>query len=469
MRNSYLRALMGCGVLMASVIGVSAVSAAQDLSADPGLKQTAPSDPHRSPAQELIASASPNLTVILVGSLLLNSPATSPPVFDAPVRALLAPGGQNVTIGTLQGPLIDVPGIVAYPYPWGDAPVLRAATSTAALLKSQGFSGLMQATAHALDWGIEGMRSTEVALDEAGIAHAGTGDSLSLAAHANYIDQPRGGGRIALVSASTSFRPTSNAVAPHGIAPGRPGVNGIELSAIRLVSSAQLDQLQHIACRLQNPADPAACAQLESRPTVSALGSTFRAEADSARWGSTEYQLNIPQADFVLSTIRGGKQQSDFLLANVDVGYALQAPAYLTRLLHAAIDAGADTALATGGVELGPIELYRRADGRIFPVFYGLGNFAWTPGLAPPATASTRFDGVIVRCATEGNSAVINLYPLDLSTGWPRLANRARATAIIDHLRTLSSPYGTHMDIHADGATVIGRLTYPLTSGEKAP
>jgi poly-gamma-glutamate capsule biosynthesis protein CapA/YwtB (metallophosphatase superfamily) len=469
MRNSYLCAMIGCGVLIAGVLGFSPFAVAQDLSADPGLKPTAPSDPHRSSAQDLIASASPSLTVTLVGSLLLNSPAVSPPVFDAPVRALLDPGGQNVTIGTLQGPLIDVPGVVAYPYAWGDAPVLRAAKSTAAFLKSQGFSGLMQATAHALDWGVEGMRSTNVALDEAGIAHAGTGDSLGLAAHANYIDQPAGGGRIALVSASTSFRPTSNAVAPHGIAPGRPGVNGVDVSPIRLVSSAQVDHLQHIACRFQNPGDPAACAKLESRPTVSALGSTFRAEADSARWGSTEYQFNIPQANSVLSNIRGGKQQSDFLLAAVDVGSAPQAPTYLTRLLHAAIDAGADTAFATGGGELGPIELYRRADGRIFPVFYGLGNFAWTGGLAPPATAPARFDGVIVRCATEGNSAVINIYPLDLSTGWPRLANRARATAIINHLRTLSSSYGTQIDIHANGATVVGKLTYPLTAGGKAP
>jgi poly-gamma-glutamate synthesis protein (capsule biosynthesis protein) len=469
MSNSYLYAMIGCGVLMASVTGSSAFAAAQDLSADPGLKQTAPTDSHRPPAQELIASASPTLSVTLVGSMLLNRPGTSLPVFDAPVRALLAPGGQNVTIGTLQGPLVDVPGVVAYPYPWGNAPVLRAAKSAAALLKSQGFSGLMQATAHALDWGIAGMLSTEVALDEAGIAHAGTGDSLSLAAHANYIDQSAGGGRIALVSTSTSFRPTSNAVAPHGIAPGRPGVNGVELSTNRLVSSAQRDQLQHIACRLQNPADPAVCAKLEPRPTVSALGSTFRAESNPARWGSTEYQLNVPQANFVLGNIREGKEQSDFLIAAVDVGYASQAPAYLTRLLHAAIDAGADIAFATGEAELGPIELYRRGDGRIFPVFYGLGNFAWTRGLAPPATFSARFDGVIVRCVTEGDLAIINVYPLDLSTGWPRLATRARATAIVNHLRTLSRPYGTHIEIRGNGATVMGRLTYPLTPGGNTP
>ena len=476
-RHHFRRRAGGGAVLAAGAFCLPLLAAAAQLSSNPGLEPAAPTDPHRPLAAELVASASPALSITLVGSLLLDSPAARPAAFAAAVRARLAPGGQNVTIGTLQGPLIDVPGVIAYPYRWHDAPAVRAPDSTAALLKSEGFTGLMLATGHALDWGIEGMRSTEAALDAAGISHAGTGDSLGLAAHAGYIDQSAGGGRIALVSTTTGFRSTSNALGAHGEAPARPGVSGVALSALRVISPAQSDELQRLACRFEYPGDPDRCVGLKPARTVTALGSTFLAVADPARWGTSEYDIDIPQADAVLGSIREGKESSDFLIAAVNAGQigdgrkaSPPVPAFLERLLHASIEAGADVAFATGPPELGPIELYRtkRWPG-VFPVFYGLGNFAWSEGLAPPAAATTRFDGAIVRLTTQGSHGVIDIFPLDLSTGWPRLAGRARSAAIIERLRALSRPYGTRIDTESEGSTVIGRITYPLTARGTAP
>lgn len=470
------RGAIGRAALVAALC-LPVVASAQGLSADPGVTPAAPTDPHRPLARELVDSASATLSVTLTGSLLLNSPTTAPPAFDTSVRALLDPGGQNVTIGTLQGPLIDLPGVVAYPYPWGEAPAVRAARSTAALLKSEGFSGLMLATAHALDWGIEGMRATQAALDDAGISYAGTGDSLGLAAHAGYIEQSDGGGRIALVSVTTTFRPTSNALVELGEAPGRPGVSGVEAFPVRLVSPAARDQLERIACRFEHPGDPASCTGLKPTPTVTALGSTFRAEADSVRWGTTDYEINTSQANLVLGNIREGKENSDFLVAGVNADQisdgrspSVPVPAFLSQLLHAAIGAGADVAFATGRPQLGPIELYRigRWPG-VCPIFYGLGNFAWSNGLAPPATAPARFEGALVRLTTHRHQAVIDIFPLDLSTGWPRLAGRAQAAAIIDRLRRLSRPYGTRIESIVNGPTLLGRIRYSLPPRGQVP
>jgi poly-gamma-glutamate capsule biosynthesis protein CapA/YwtB (metallophosphatase superfamily) len=467
----------GCAVLLSGAFCLPLLAAAQQLTANPGLKPTAPTDPHRPLAQELVASASPSLSITLVGSLLLDSPTAAPAAFAAAVRARLAPGAQNVTIGTLEGPLIDVPAVIAYPYPWHGAPAVRAARSTAAVLQRAGFTGLMLATGHALDWGIAGMQSTEAALDASGIAYAGTGGSLGLAAHAGYIDQSGGGGRIALVSATTSFRSTSNALAAHGEAPARPGVSGIDLSPIRLVSPAQRDELQRVGCRFEYPSDPDRCVGIRPARTVTALGSTFMAVADAARWGTSTYDLDVRQADVVLGNIREGKQNSDFLIAAISAGQvgdrrtaSPPVPEFLRLLLHAEIEAGADVAFATGQAQLGPIELYRTARRPgVFPIFYGLGNFAWTQGLAPPAGLPSRFDGAIVRLTIQGGHGLIDIFPLDLSTGWPRLAGRARGAAIIERLRALSQPYGTRIGIVAHGSAVIGRITYSLAARGKSP
>ncbi len=456
--SAALKALIGIAALL------PVLAMAQDLSADPDLKPGAWPDPHRPLAQELVASAGPAMTVTLVGSLLLDSPSDQPPPFDVGVRALLNPGRQNATVGVLQGPLVDARAAGMYPYPWDAAPALRADPRTAAWLREQGFSGVMRATAHALDWGIEGMRATTAGLDEAKLPHAGTGDTLGVAAHADYIDDPAGGGRIAIVSAATTFRPTSNALAPHGAAPGRPGISGIDLDPTRLVAQKQVAELQTIACRFQYPNDASACAGLSPAATVTALGSTFSAESDPTRQGTTRYDINVTEANFVLSNIREGKENADYLVAAINAGEIsnaknpLEIPDFLQKLLQAAITAGADAAFATGRAELGGIQIYTGPNKRKFPIFYGLGNFAWSSGYGQPGTVQ----GVLVRLSYGDAQGTIDIFPLDLSTGWPVRARQAIADATLDRLNDLSRQFGTTIaKVNADGF-LIGRITYSL-------
>ncbi len=451
---------------------------AQALSPDPVLKPDAPVDPHRPLAQELRSSASPALSITAVGSLLLDSPDKAPPAFDAGVQAILAgrdrgANAVNVTVGVLEAPILDLAATPAYPLPWNTAPVLRVVPATAAMLKGQGFSALMLATDHALDWGAAGMRATAAALDQAGLARAGTGETASKAAHAAYYDQPQGGGRIGFVSTTTSFRPTSEALDQQGAAPGRPGVHGIETAAVRLVTPNQLSALQTAACRFEHLNDAAPCAHLTPEVEVTAFNARFRAGAGAAAYGTSVYELNVPEAATFLSGIREGKQNADLLVAAIHAGQIGDGrtgnpppPEFLRTLARAAITSGADMVIATGQPVLGPVEIYPGANGLPKPIFYGLGNFAWSPSAKPADNGAGR-QGIMVRSIAGPSALRIELYPLDLSAagdsadGWPRRATLTVANVILTRLQAISQPFGTNILIESQGDTAIGVITVP--------
>jgi len=460
--------------LLALLVSASA-AAADPLSVDPGLKPGAPVDPHRPPAQELVTSASPTLAVAAVGSLVLDGPDAPLPPLDPAVRAILRgvdrPGGQTVGIGALQTTIIDLKAMKAFPYPWNDAPVPRVSPGAAAALREDGFGALLLAGPHALDWGIEGMRATGAALDAAGIARAGTGNTAGIARHAQYYDDPAGGGRVAIVSAAATFRPTSDALDQNGAAPGRPGVAGLEVVPVRLVSPEQRDTVQAVACRFSYPGVPGACSHLTPAAEVATLGSTFRVGDAPPLYGTTTYQLNDRAADALLRDIREGKQSADLLVTGIysaEVEDARVAdpppPAFLVSLAHAAVESGADMVVGTGRPVLGPIEIYAPPHGRPRPIFYGLGDFAWSPSVAP---SEHPIDSAIVRSVVDGAAVAVEIFPLDLAAhnGWPILADRGRATAILQHLQAISRPYGTTIAIVPSGDTVLGRIAVGDRSG----
>src|SRR2546430_1412092 len=88
-------------------------------------------------------------------------------------------------------------------------------------LKAIGFDVMSRANNHATDWGLEGMRQTSRALDEAGIVHAGVGENRASARGARYFDTEKG--RVALISMASTFTPMSRSAPAAAEAPGRPG------------------------------------------------------------------------------------------------------------------------------------------------------------------------------------------------------------------------------------------------------
>jgi hypothetical protein len=206
-------------VLLALACGVlgGLESGAQTLSADPGIKPNAPLDPNRPLAQELNTSTGSSLSMQAVGSLTISTAAL--PAFDPAVVALLTGSAQPtvsyVTVADLETSLFDS-SFKGYPYgPDGSRP-LSAGPGVAGQLKTLGLDLLSRANEHALDWGIDGMQATGAALDAAALIHAGTGLTGGQARSARYYDDPAGRGRIAFISAASTFRPTSEALQAQG-------------------------------------------------------------------------------------------------------------------------------------------------------------------------------------------------------------------------------------------------------------
>jgi poly-gamma-glutamate synthesis protein (capsule biosynthesis protein) len=463
-------AAFAAGVLLSNGMGAVAQST---LSADPGIKSAAPLDPNRPLAQESASGSNANLVITAVGSLLLST-AGPLPAFDPAIVALLtgtdAPAASHVAVGDLETSIVDSKTFKGYPYAWESAPTPLAAAVVARNLKQSGFDLFALANGHALDWGIEGMNATGAALDAAGVIHAGTGLNAGLARSARYYEEPRGAGRIALVSAAATFRPTSDALYPAGAAPGRPGVSGLEVDPVRIVPPDQLRQLQQVACKYQYYLQPQDCTAVSVPKSVTTLGSTFETAA-AALYYTTDYRLNREQAQDLLRYVREGRESADLLVISLHADqmadarpHTQRAPRFLEELAHAAVNSGADVVLNTGRATLGPIEIYSGRGRSPRPIFYGLGNFCWSPGLAPAQRDPATRWSVVTRTQTHDGRLQVDLYPLDLSPdaahpeGWPRLAGSAVAMQILERLIELSAPYGTPIRILASGSTYRGSI-----------
>jgi len=90
-------------------------------------------------------------------------------------------------------------------------------------LKWAGVDMVAHANNHAFDYGEGGLLATTKHLDAAGIAHAGSGANLAEARMPGYLDTR--GGRVAILSTTSTFRPWNRAGAQRPDLRGRPGIN----------------------------------------------------------------------------------------------------------------------------------------------------------------------------------------------------------------------------------------------------
>ena len=465
---------------------VCTMACAQSIApAAPGVRPAAPIDANRPYSQELTRSAAADLVIAVAGSLIIDSPAATLSSWDPKVIELLNgkafPATTTVAVADLQTTLIEPTIFAGYPYAWRGPRAYAAPSSIALELKNQGLTMLARANMHALDWGIDGMRATGEALDSAGLKHAGTGDREGLARMASFLEEPGGKGRIALLATAISFRPTTNALSTHGVAPGRPGISGIELMPLHLVPTPQRVQLQRMVCRFQYPNDPQHCEHLPPPPTtVSVFGSRFESGTTPSEDYTSDYEVNHVQVANELRSVREAKQNSDLVVLSIATGEldlaepsATASATVLVRLAHAAIDAGADLVMATGAPSLGPIEIYRSADGPPRPIFYGMGRLYCNPLAAPIPDRPDDYDSIIVRSGVNANRPTLEIYPIDLRAsdapaGIPRLASAARGRQILERLQRLSAPFRTVIRTEAYGATVRGLIVVDGSAGPAA-
>ncbi|MGH3190695.1 MAG: CapA family protein [Streptosporangiaceae bacterium] len=494
-------------------------------SADPGARPEF-FDPHRPLARELTMGVTDAFTLAAVGDCVVSRPMSGylrDQGFASVMKLVTSAGVRYANLETV---IFDINAFRGHPYSFDADWPLVSHPWVAEDLAALGFQVLSRANNHALDWGIEGMRETSRWLDAVGLVHAGTGERRGLARAPRYLEAPQG--RIALVSFTSSYRPTSDALPDRGAAPGRPGVSALGVSPIELVPQALFDALK---------ATPGAGVSGQPRPDVAPRPAAPRPGGDAkriTRFGitfkaapvrGTLFDLDLVDVAEILLNIRQGKENSDFVMAAIhahqsDNGYQfgsaiLQPAGFLAPLAKAAIDAGASAFITTGNHNIGPVEVYQGK-----PIVYGIGNFFWSDTQEPipqdlyqapdyRARAERAFEhpermtdadltallnaeggfanrftfqSYIAMCRFSpglhggmGGLTDFRLYPITLRYGerltWsgiPDVPGPAESVQILSDIRACSLPLGTVIEIVADdGPWVYGRVA--LAGGGRSP
>jgi poly-gamma-glutamate synthesis protein (capsule biosynthesis protein) len=456
-------------IILGSILAAAAVAivAAQ--------QPPAPRDPQR----ELMMSVADGFTVAAVGDNIIARPVSHTPGFAAVGRII---HDADAAFGNFEGTAIDLARTPAVPQAEFGGVWIIGSPAVAKDLKGIGFDLMSRANNHATDWGLEGMRQTNRALDEAGIVYAGVGEHRAAARAARYFDTEKG--RVALISMASTFTPLSRSAPPAGEAPGRPGVNALRTTRYSFVTADELRFLRKI--RDEQPAGSIRPPEKEPPDELDLFGVRYKV-ADHR--GFT-YTIDPVDEREVLKSIRAAKQLSDFVIVAIhahEPGNWSEEPAdFLPKLAHEAIDAGADEFVGHGPHQLRGIEIYKGK-----PVFYSLGNFVFQLDLLEPVgsdlyeqykmdgtsatdaefdamwnrlvfggevwyqsmVATTRFD--------KGRLAEIRLQPIDLNytargadRGVPKIAGAELSKTILQRVQRLSQPFGTRIVIQ-DGLGLI--------------
>ncbi len=347
-------------------------------------------------------------------------------------------------------------------------------------IKWMGFDIVSRANNHTTDYGVEGMNETDAILDEVGLVRAGSGQTLGQARAPAYFQTAFG--RIAIISAASSFMRMSRAMDPRPDFKGRPG-----LSALRTIRNIYLepsifDQLRSVTLndlrkgrprRAQSPADE-----------FNFFGTRIR-KGEKNRVESVADERDVKA---ILTQVKAARRQADFVFVTLhshSPGNNSDVVADFHPLFaRSAIDAGADMFVGHGPHRLRAIEIYKGK-----PIFYSLGNFmfhaysleaqgadlfeATGPNLdifnstiadVFDARTTRGLEGVysdrwedawwqsVLAIAKFGPGKLLSveLHPLELGSGMPRsqigtprLAGPSAAKKIIDNLARLSKPFST--------------------------
>ena len=372
----------------------------------------------------------------------------------------------------------------SYPMHQSGGTYMRADPALARDLVWAGFDMVSRANNHTGDYGVEGLRLTTRYVAEAGLVQAGVGESLQEAREAKFLETARG--RVALVSAASTFPDHSRAGSSRGDIPARPGLNPLRFTTTNILPRAELESLRGMAKGLGL--------------NVPQAGDEFRAFGARFAVGESHAVRTAPNEEDVkgmAAVVRNASRLADCTIVTVHAHERAAnnfVPAeFLVTFARAMIDAGADAFVGHGPHVLRGIEIYKGK-----PIFYSLGDFVFQNetllrlpsdnyepyGLGPDAHVAdfndARYDFdkrgfpaqreiweavVAVPVWREGKLAELRLHPIALGfgrppaeRGRPMLAEGDAARKIIDDVARLSKPFGTTV-LFENG---VGRVVLPV-------
>lgn len=383
-------------------------------------------------------------------------------------------------------------------YPAADAGMyMRSPPETLDDLAEMGFRLFAVANNHVCDFSHGGMVATMRELDDRDLPYAGIGRNLADARSPAYLDTPAG--RVALVSACSTYDDWT-AAGPRGPdVRGRPGISPLDTDSHYVVPDAEVTQLRELSERLG----------LERRKRLNSEAGFPHPDTDTTfhfggrdgesmpfRTGDElrfERRVDEDHANAILDQISRADRQADWVFASLHshdgpVGHFGEhdVPGYVESFAHDCVDAGADAFLGHGPHVVRGIEVY---DGS--PIFYSLGDFVLheesvtrLPGEMyrrygfDDATPADVFDeredlldaeeafweSFLPVCEfSNGGVDAIRIYPVDLEQsrsrprrGTPVEASGRRAERVLTQLADLSAEYGTEITVE-DGVGTIQR------------
>jgi poly-gamma-glutamate capsule biosynthesis protein CapA/YwtB (metallophosphatase superfamily) len=335
---------------------------------------------------------------------------------------------------------------------------------------------------HSFDFGSIGVLENLEFVRGAGIVLAGSGADLQAARAPGYFESPAG--RVALVSAASSFPRFGRASPSRPDIRGRPGLN-----PLRRISRTRFVVTPATAARL------ATLAQLFGgsghrfgRNRFKIAGYWFRiGDAHAIHTGRRPEPADLAGN---LAAVSEAAANADVVVFSI---HSHVQGSWLRDVAHRILDAGADVFLAHGPHAVQGIEIHRGK-----PIFYGLGDLAFQveqavrqpaeayefyglgEGSAPAdlnaAKRGGRSESFWPRSYFEGAAALvrfdtgrvseIRLLPLDLrpeadlaSRGTPHRADPELGRRIIEDIADASQRYGTR--VHYEPTTNLGSVELP--------
>lgn len=271
-----------------------------------------------------------------------------------------------------------------------------------------GINVMNQANNPSMYHGTEGVARTYEVLEANGVVHGGSGRNLAEARKPAVIE--RNGLRVAFVCRASVV--AENAAATEK----RPGI-----AHFRITTAYETSARVHTA------------------PGYAAIVHTIPNAADMAALAE-DIAAARQRADFVvvswhwgLSPISGGSGQL--------VGYQ-------TEMGHFAIDAGADMVIGHHPHLLQPIEVYK---GKL--IAYSLANYVHDLESFRPGRKLTT---MLLRCLLrDGRLARASYIPGRIDGhGPPEFCTPVEGADIVEHMRTISAPFGTRFTIEPDEVVV---------------
>jgi poly-gamma-glutamate capsule biosynthesis protein CapA/YwtB (metallophosphatase superfamily) len=396
--------------------------------------------------------------------------------------------GADVAFTNLETTIHDYRG---YPAAQSGGAWMVSPLHIAKELKWAGFNLLSFANNHTMDWSTGGMFATMDILDQAGLTHAGTGENLAEARRPAYMDTDKG--RVALISASSTFAPFGRAGHSRREIQGRPGLNPLRYETTYQVNEETFNVLKDMSEKL----DLRRRQGTDEPDELSILSVKFKVDERP----KTEMKAHGGDLDGNLRSVKDASRQADWVIVSLHThereGNITMPASFTVDFARACVEAGADAVVMHGAHVLRGVEIH---EGR--PIYYGLSNFIYQSrtlerlpediyenyGLGVEATPADVFDAIEERYhrsdrpRVEGSAphltgstysvlalstfedrelTELRLYPITLGPerhrihcGYPRLAKGDLSNKIIDVIAELSSSFGTRVE-YREGVGIV--------------